>query len=198
MDILEVTEELKSLAETGTRVPGFRRKVLVDTDRLMALGEELRSSVPANMEEAKEILNQKESIINLAYLEAKRIKSAAEQEVSAITAAARHEHETKVDETEIVKAAEVKGQEIRDEAMAEAEQIVQEAQRRAYRILNEAETVANNRRDGADQYAREVLFSLEEQLAELLGRVRRGIDSLRSEDTEGQQVNGPAPEQVPA
>ena len=34
------------------------------------------------------------------------------------------------------------------------------------------------RRDGADQYARETLFDLEERLAGLLGQVRKGIDSL--------------------
>ena len=55
---------------------------------------------------------------------------------------------------------------------------MQDAQRRAYKILEEADTEASVRRDGADQYAREKLFDLEERLSELLGQVRRGIDSL--------------------
>ena len=65
--------------------------------------------------------------------------------------------------------------------MAEAERIIQDAQRRAYRIVSESEDVAASRREGADQYASEVLFSLEEQLSELLGQIRRGIDTLRPE-----------------
>ena len=40
MNSLNITEELQSLVETGTRVPGLRSKILVDIDRLNALGEE--------------------------------------------------------------------------------------------------------------------------------------------------------------
>ena len=79
-----------------------------DSDRILALEEEIRTSVPASIQEAAAIISQKESIINQAYLEAKRIKRAAEDEVEAITTAAQQEHKIKVDESEIVKAAEAK------------------------------------------------------------------------------------------
>jgi vacuolar-type H+-ATPase subunit H len=181
MDILRMIDELQSLANTGTRVPGFRGKVMVDMDRLMALGEEFRASVPPSLQEAQEILKQRESIINQAYLEAQRIKTSAEQEAEVLTSSAHQEHMAKVDEAEVVKAAEAKASDFKEEAMLEAQQITQDAQRRAYRILNEAEGAASTRRDGSDHYAREVLFNLEEQLAEVLGQVRRGIDALRLE-----------------
>ena len=188
MNNVNVTEELQMLVDTGTRVPGLRRKVLVDIDRLNALGEDLRTSVPADILEAQEILKQKESIVNQAYLEAQRIRTTAEQEAAAMKDAAHQEHVAKVDQTEIVKAAEEKGEEIKDQAMAEAQKIEQDAQRRVFRMMSEAETVANSRREGADQYAREILFSLEEHLAKLLGQVRRGIDVLRLEEAEAQQA----------
>jgi len=74
-----------------------------------------------------------------------------------------------------------------------AEEIVQDAQRRAYRIVSEAEDIAASRREGADQYASEVLFNLEEQLSEILGQIRRGIDSLRTEAEPTPRVTvGPA------
>ena len=154
MDILRIAEELQSLIDTGTRVPGFRRKVLVDIDRLVALGEEFSTSVPASIHEAQEILKQKQSIINQSYLEAQRIKSAAEQEATALKTTAQQEHESKVEESEIVKSSEAKAQDVRDEAMTEGQQIVQDAQRQAYRITNDAEAISKDRRDGADQYAR--------------------------------------------
>ena len=78
-----------------------------------------------------------------------------------------------------MKAAEAKGQEIREDASYESQQILQDAQRKAYRIVNEAESSAMGRREGADHYARKVLFNLEEQLAEVLGQVRKGIDALK-------------------
>ena len=188
MDNMNVVEDLQSLVDTGTRVPGFRNKVLVDVGRLMALGQDWSGSVPAMVQEAKAILNQRDSIINQAYLEAQRIKGSAEQGAVDIAAAAEEEHIFKVDETEIVKAAEAKAQGTQDEAMMESSLILQDAQRKAYQIQEEAEATADSRRDGADRYTREVLFNLEEQLAEALGQVRRGIDSLRPEELPAQQI----------
>ena len=182
MDILRISEELQSLINTGTRLPGFRRKVLVDIDRLVALGEEFSTSVPASIHEAQEILKQKQSIVNQAYLEAQRIKSGAEHQATELKTAAEQEHESKVDESEVVKSSEAKAIEIQAEAAAKAQQILQDAQRNAYENMNKAETIAKNRRDGADQYAREILFNLEEQMADQLGQVRRGIDAMRLEE----------------
>jgi vacuolar-type H+-ATPase subunit H len=202
MEIGQIADELKMLASTGTRVPGFRRKVMVDIDRLVTLGDELRRSMPADIMEASEVIRMKESIINQAYLEAKRIRSAAEDEASSVTSAARMEHESKVGESEIIRAAEVKGQEMKEEAAYEAQQILQDAQRKAYRILNEAEATAMARRDGADNYSREVLFNLEEQLADVLGQVRRGIDALKLEvdasQKHQQKLNNDMYQRIPA
>ena len=138
----------------------------------------------------QEILKQKESILNQAALEAQRIKTSAEQEAQVVTSAADETYETKVGESEVVRASEERADGIKDEAMTEAQQIIQDAQRRAYRIVDEAEAVAGTRREGADQYAREILFSLEERLAEVLGQVRRGIDTLNLEVDAPMQVNG--------
>ncbi len=194
MEVQHIIEELQALAAAGTRVPGFRRKVLVDIDRLVGLGEELNSAIPADVQEAEEVIKQKESIIKEAGLEAQRIKSSAGQVATAVTEAAEQQHQLRVDESEIVRAAETRGEEIKEAATIEAQQIGHDAQRRAFQILTEADTVANTQREGANQYAREVLFSLEERLAELLGQVRRGIDTLRGDEAESQLIE----EQVPA
>jgi cell division septum initiation protein DivIVA len=147
---------------------------MVDPDRLNKVGEQLRSSVPADIQEAKEVITQKESVVNQAYLEARRIKEEAEAKV----AAARQEQESRIDQTEVMKAAEAKAEETNQNALQEGQEIVQDAQRRAYRIVDEAEAGATTRREGSDQYARETLFELEERLSGLLGQVRRGIDAL--------------------
>ncbi len=170
---------------------------MVDIDRVMALSAELRSSVPANIREAEEIIKQKDSILSQAQLEAQRIRASADQEASSVTSAAIAERQAKVDDSEVLKAAEAKGKDIEGEAVLEGQQITQDAHRRAQRLFEEAETSALSRRDGADQYAREVLFNLEEQLAEVLGQVRRGIDALRLE-VEAQQQQRISNERVPA
>ena len=151
---------------------------MVDIDRLAAIVNELRVSVPADIQEATEILKQKDSIVNQAQLEARRIKDAASQEAHAVVAAGRHEREAKIDETEITKEAHAKSEGIRTQAEQQADEVVQEAQRRAYKILDEAESQAASRRDGSDRYAKETLFDLEERLSVQLGQIRRGIDAL--------------------
>ena len=153
---------------------------MVDIDELTNLSDQLEGGMPQSIQEADEILRQKESILSLAHMEAQRIKSVSEREVSEMTLAAKLERETKIGDSEILKAATEEGEGLKEGAMSEAQSIVKDAQRKAYRIINDAEASAMTRRDGADQYSREVLFNLEEQLSESLGQVRRGIDALRS------------------
>ncbi len=181
MDFDQALQELQQLYASSSRVPGFRKKVMVDADEFAAVLNNIRTVMPADVQEARQILLQKDSILNQAYLEAQRVKTTAEEEVAAELKAAREEHQVKVGESEVTRTATTKAQETMDHAMSEAEDIVQDAQKRAYRIISESEDVAAARREGADQYAREVLFSLEEQLSEILGQIRRGIDTLRPE-----------------
>ena len=180
------------MSASATRVPGLRGRIMVDQERLTKVGEELRTSIPTGIQEAGEILKQKESILSQAHLEARRVKEAAQQDAIEVTAAAQEEQRARVDDTEIVKVAEAKVEETNQQALQESQEIVQDAQRRAYRITDEAEADSAVRREGADQYARESLFNLEERLAEQLGQVRRGIDALGVEV----ETNGSFPSTV--
>lgn len=178
MDIIKVIEEMEEITGSATRVPGMRKKVMIDLDRLTSVTRQLSTTIPADILEAKEVLKLKDSIVNQTQLEAKRIREEALQEAEAIISSARQEHESKLNESELTRAAEAKADETNQGAMQEAQQIIQSAQRKAYRIIDESERIAAERKEGADQYARETLFDLEERLSSLLGQVRRGIDTL--------------------
>ena len=169
---------MDAICSSATKVPGLHSKAMVDVDRLVGMAEELKNSIPSDIQEAREILKQKDSILNQTHLEVRRVKEAAEQEATSLRDAAEREQQTRVDETEIVKAAETKAEEVNQQSLQEGQQIVQDGQRRSYRILDDAEAAAATRREGADQYARETLFDLEERLAGFLGQVRKGIDAL--------------------
>lgn len=191
MQTTQIANELKSLATDGMRVPGFGRKVMVEIDSLMALSEALgRVDSPDELREASEVIKMKESILSQAYLEAKRVRASAEEEAKTMTERAQTDYHDKVGESEIIRRAEEIAQEIKEEAGYESQQILQDAQRKAYRIMQEAETTAVARRDGADSYAREVLFNLEEQLADVLGQVRNGLDALNAEIEESNKQHG--------
>ena len=193
MDFEQAYGELQRLYSSANRVPGLRRKVMVDADQFARVINELRTAMPADIQEAQEIIRQKDSILNQTYLEAQRLKTQIEEEVSAQKQASMREHETMVGESSIISAAEDRAEQIGEEAQGEAEEVIQDAQRRAYRIVTEAEDIARARREGANQYASEVLFSLEEQLSEILGQIRRGIDTLRPEADVRRPASTPTP-----
>jgi hypothetical protein len=173
-------------------VPGLRKRVMIEQERLTKVAEELANSIPAHIQEAREIVKQRESIVSQAQLEARRVREAAEQESAAMTAESHQEHIARVGETEVLKTAELKAEEVNQEALREGQDALQDAQRRSYRMLDEAEAVAGTRREGANQYARETLFDLEERLASLLAQVRKGIDALGLEVEEA-VGNGASP-----
>ena len=172
MNIPQISVELEGLIENGMRVPGFRKKVLIDIEKLTMLAEAVQAAVPANIQEAEEVLRQKDSIINQAYLEAQRIKTSAEQESRDIIKESKTEHEQRVQETQVLKTAKVESEQIINDSVAESNKMKQDAQKKLYDMQLDAESIANSTRDGADAYAREVLCNLEEQLAESLGRIR--------------------------
>lgn len=182
MQTPQIADQLRAMAATGRRVPGFGGKVLVDVDSLVRLSELLSNvDMTDDAREASEVIRMKESILNQAYLEAKRIRTNAEEESTQLTSKAETEYRAKVGESSVLKRAEEISQDMQEQAGYESQQILQDAQRKAYRIVSEAENVALARRDGADGYAREVLFNLEENLADILSQVRRGIDALNLE-----------------
>ena len=181
MDFEQAFQELQQLYSTSSRVPGFGGKMMVDGEQFTRVVNTLRTAMPADVQEAQEILRQKDSILNQAYLESQRVKSVAEEEISVHLRSAEEEHLSKVGESEITRVAQARSQEMHEQAAGESEEIIQDAQRRAYRIVAEADEIAASRREGADQYSSEVLYSLEEQLSEVLGQIRRGIDTLRSD-----------------
>jgi ElaB/YqjD/DUF883 family membrane-anchored ribosome-binding protein len=143
--------------------------------------DELGRAMPNDMLEANEIIRQRDSIFSLANLEAQRIKNSADEYAAASSASAEEESRARVNESEIVRQAQAQAQSIQDEAKQESQQTLEEVHKRAQHILDEAESVAASRRNGADQYAREILFNLEERISEVLGQVRKGIDALGKE-----------------
>ena len=194
MDLNQLVNELIEVSKNGTRVPGFRGKTMIDADRLGMLLAELQNNMPSGVQEAQTIITQKDSIISQAQMEASRILDDARNTATEISTAASVEQEEKVSNSEVLKVANNRGEEIVATASGEAQTLVtgaqdevqtviQDAQRRAYALINDAESQAAELRQGADRYSNEVLSSIEEQLSNQLGQVRRGLDALNATQT---------------
>ena len=181
MDLNQIANQLELLRDSGKRVPGFGSKVMVEGDKLALIANQLKEALPSFVDEAQAIITQKDSILEQAHLEAERVKQGAEKAATDMSSAATLEHKEMVGESEVLKEARTQAEDMRAKAGVEAQSIVQDAQRKAYSITSEAEASSVSQREGADRYSLEVLSQLEEKLAETLGQVRRGIDSIRSD-----------------
>jgi len=190
MDTDQILDEINELSKSATKVPGFRGKIMIDSGKLDAIYGEIKEGLPADLQEARSIILQKDSIINQAELQAKRLKEEAAQSAVEIDTAASQAHSERVSDSEVLKEANTQGDSIKAAAAAEAQNIVREAQRKAYTITTEAESYSTIQREGADRYSMEVLAGLEEKMSEILGQVRRGMDSLRVDETSGAPRNG--------
>lgn len=167
-------------------------KTLINTDHLTALVSQLRTAIPKEIEEAQEILQQREGLINQALMEASRIRTQTEAEMKARIDGIASSKEARSHAEEIIREAKDQS----DKAIREAEQLarqtitraeqlaqqsITEAERQSKRTRDDAENFAQDRTTGADQYARDVLLLLEEEVSRLLGSVRKGIDTLSQE-----------------
>ena len=164
MDLANLINQLESIIESGRKVH-VANKTLVDTEQILSVIDQLRASIQKDIQEAKEMLEKREQILNQSLAEAKRVKA------SAIS-----ESKTLLDQNELVK-----------EAQKKAEELLEDSQRRAQRLIEQADIESKNSRQGADAYAQEVLYKLEQEVSDVLSTVRRGIEVL---DLEQQPASG--------
>ena len=158
MKLSNLIEKLEELISSGTGVPATGR-VLMDRDKLTELVNQIRSSIPEDIQEAQDLLQMREKLINQALLEGRHIRSASEDEAR-----------SRVTESEITK-----------EAKKRSGEIIEEAQHRAQRVLDETDAQVTTRRAGADKYTQETLLKLEEDLSQILTTIRHGIEVTETE-----------------
>lgn len=157
LEIMAILDRMEALTGSATRLPLTRRAVINPKD-IQELVSHIRKALPADINEALQIIRYRDTVISQAQAEASRLRADAEQEALRRVSAAQ-----------IVK-----------DAQSKAAIIVEEGQKKGEAMLAEAEGRASTRISGADEYALEVLGRLESELGSLLATAQRGIDSLRT------------------
>jgi vacuolar-type H+-ATPase subunit H len=151
MEILDLIDKLEAMASQAKRVP-ITGSAMIDADRLIALIDQMRLTIPRNVQEAQEVLERREQIVSQTMLDARRIRATAETDARAL-----------VDESELIKVAKRRS----DELLAETEV-------RAQRILVQAGLDVRKKQAGADQFAQDSLAKLEEQVLAVLNVIHAG------------------------
>jgi vacuolar-type H+-ATPase subunit H len=169
LEFLELIDELEQLVLESRRLP-VGGNLVVDRRRLLDLIDQLRLAIPADLKQARQILEARQQIIDDAHLTARRTMERAEQERARM-----------IDEHTVTRAAEERAQQLLMDAEARARQIVAEADATAAAHLSEAAEATRQELENLNRYTREVLGRVERLLTQLLGSVQENLEQLDRE-----------------
>ena len=155
MELLDLVDRLENMAAQAKKMPMTSMSML-DAEQMLGLIDQLRVAVPRSIHDAQELIERREQIVNQTMIDARRIRTTAEGDARLL-----------VDETEMVKAAQVR-----------TEEIIQDANSKADRIISLAEQEAQRRRAGADDYSRDCLSTLEDHVSNMLNEIHAGQRAL--------------------
>lgn len=158
MDVLELIDKLDDLIHNARAVP-LTDQVRIDREAIYDLLDQMRSTIPEEVKQARWIVKERQEMLAEAKREAERLVADA-----------------------------------RDKAAQEAseQEVVKRAEREAADILEEARQREREVRLGAEDYADEVLGTLEVNLGKFLEAVRRGRERLQGRaDEVGDQLPEP-------
>ncbi len=159
VDILQLLDEIESELNAARRMP-IGGGVVVDRRRMLDLIEELRTAIPANIRQARGILERADEAIAEAEMTAARIVAEAEREA-----------EGRISQSTVVRDAQERAYQIELEAAERARRAVAAAEADAERRLSESEARAREQERSADEYALAVLKGLEDRAAAVIASV---------------------------
>lgn len=172
MDILHHIDRLEEMVGEARKIP-VGGGVVVPRQRLLDLIDRMRVAVPREVYDAREVVERRDQVLADATAEAARV-----------VARAREEMESRLQETEVVKAAQEKARGILAQANERMQELSREAEEQAAARLDDAQEAARDQMREADVYALQTLRKLEEQLNEFTTTVQRGIDTLEKRAAE--------------
>ena len=193
MTIVEKLNDLKEYLSSSKKMLG---KSVIDVDKIKEIVSDIESSLPLELEQSRVIISQKESILTDASDEAEKLTAETSQHCENLITDAQSRAEQMVSESEIIISAEKKSQEIISQAENTKLETLDSVERNKNEILSnvssmqeETENYSSQRRRDADQYAKEVLFSLEERLSLSLAQIRKGIETMESDNIPSQDLS---------
>ena len=127
MDIQHLVDRLEDLIDEGRHFP-FSKFTLIDEERALEIIDQMRISVPEQIEKASRLINQRD-----------RLLAQANEEASRVVQIARERSEELVQRDAIVQTAQHRANNIIEQARREAEGIRAEADSYVLEVLKELE-----------------------------------------------------------
>lgn len=148
MDVLELIDKLDDLIHNARAVP-LTDQVRIDREAIYELLDEMRSTIPEEVKQARWIVKERQEMLEEAKRESERVvREAREQQARLVS----------------------------------DEEVTKQAERAADEIVEDARAREREIRLGAEDYADEILNTLEVNLQKFTAAVQRGRDRLAGRD----------------
>ena len=161
--LYETVDELTTVIENARSVP-MSASCMVPRDHLLDLLDDLRESLPEDVQAAGAIVEQRTEILQQAQAEAERLTGRTREESDQLLVASRRQRD------EVLGTARRQRDELLDQAQADAEDLLAEAEAEARRVVAEAVT-----------HREALLADAQAQQAELLEAARLEHERLITE-----------------
>ena len=172
MDIDYLIDMLEALIRNGKRVPLTGNKIMIDEQECYDLIDQMRITVPEEVKIAKRTL-----------LERERILADATEDAHHLIEQAERERQHMLSEKGLLAESERQREIIIGVATEESDEMHLQAQS----MYDEAVAQAQEMREGANQYAVQVLQELETLLGKHFGMVQNGLRSFKDQAAQYQQ-----------
>ncbi|MDS1029900.1 ATPase [Bacillota bacterium LX-D] len=140
MDVFETLDALEELIDSSHKIP-LTNKIMVNVDDILDFLDQIRSVLPEEIRQSRWVTKEREKILAEAHQEAKIAIEEAKSHIGKLA-----------EDTEVVRLAKVRAEE----------------------IINKAKAISQDIRSGAELYADELLSKLEANLEKSLEVVRQG------------------------
>ena len=141
MEIFTLLENLEELIENGSKVP-FSNKVMIDTDEIKEILEEIRRKLPDELKQAKWVKEERQRILMDAQKEADEIVKQTETKIISLVDDHEITKQALAKKEEILESADKVAREISDGTIEYADALLE----RLEEILNESLNVIKNNR----------------------------------------------------
>jgi hypothetical protein len=143
MDIQHLVDRLEDLIDEGRHMP-FSKFTLIDEERALEIIDQMRISIPEEIEKAAKIITQRD-----------RVLAQANEEAARLLQTARQKSDQMVNDTDRVKEAQERANHIIEQARNEAANITDEADQYVLDVLSRLEQTLlrniNEVRNGINQ-----------------------------------------------
>ncbi|MEA5464286.1 ATP synthase F0 subunit B [Leptothoe sp. PORK10 BA2] len=187
-DIQDALNQIEEAVLDSPRVPMMGR-TMVNEDDLLDQLDAVRLNLPAAFQEAQQLLEQRNTILNEAEQYAQEIVMTAEKQAAAI-----------LNETVILRQAEQQAQQLRlqveqecaalrSQTMMEVQQLQVQTKQECDELRQAAISECHAIQTDADTYADQVLQRMETQFSEMLGVISNGRQQLYERQQRARQAN---------